>query len=223
VDRDLSLYIELAAAMEQISDYFSPEQGAAFASAISSLRAKIGVIPFTPLGSNYGVGGNTFRAYAGWPEKPSKSYRQWAKLICDQLDIRLLEQQLETKEGFMAWHSSLAESLQSDWQREQGGLLSFAHQHKLIDLFIKWLSSHNLSSPKLSECLVMRANCALDSQTLSKLNECLSMALPIAKPSMGDIRSKNTYEFCQTLIEKFSVHFGGSRLLFDYFAWRSGG
>ena len=209
--------------MLPIADYFSSEQGAAFARAIPGLRSKIGVIPFKPEGSNYGVGGNTFRAYTGWSKPPSKIYRQWAERICDQLKFGLLEQQLETNDGFIAWHGSLAKSLQNDWQQEQGAALSFAHQHKLIDLFVKWLSTHDLSSLILSESLVLRANCALDSQTLYRLNECLSMALPIAKPSMGDIHSRNTYAFCQTLIEKFAVHFGGSRLLFDYFAWRTGG
>ena len=209
--------------MERIADYFSPEHGAAFASAIPSLRAKIGVTPFEPLGSNYGVGGNTFRAYVGWPKKPSTIYRLWAERTCKQLDLQRLAQQLETSEGFKDWHSSLAASLQDHWLHEQDKSLSFAHQHKLIDLFVKWLSSHDLSSPTLSNHLVNQANCALDSQTLGKLNECLSMALPITKPSMGDIHTRNTYEFCQALIENFSVRFGGSRLLFDYFAWRSGG
>lgn len=209
--------------MERINDYFCPIQGEAFANAVPSLRTKIGSASFEPLGSNYGVGGNTFRAYRGWPERPSAVYRLWAESICKELDVDLLERQLKTNEGFDAWHSSLAGSLQNTWQHKQGEPLSFAHQHKLVDLFVKWLSSHNLSSPSLSESLVTRANCALDSQTLSKLNECLSMALPIVSPSMGDIHSKKTYEFCQSLIERFSIHFGGSRLLFDYFAWRSGG
>jgi len=209
--------------MERIDDYFCPIQGAAFAHAVPSLRAKIGIASFEPLGSNYGVAGNTFRAYRGWPERPSAVYRLWAEGVCGELDVELLTRQLETNEGFDVWHRSLASSLQNAWQQKQGGELSFAHQHKLVDLFVKWLSSHNLSSPRLSESLVTRANCALDSQTLSKLNECLSMALPIVSPSMGDIHSKRTYEFCQKLIERFSIHFGGSRLLFDYFAWRSGG
>ncbi|MFN4329060.1 MAG: hypothetical protein ACK4FF_09300 [Limnobacter sp.] len=209
--------------METLADYFCPKQGAAFAKAIPNLRARIGATPFSPMGSNYGVSGNTFRAYTGWDERPSTVYRQWAEKVCNKLDIKLLERQLETNEGFLAWHSSLARSLQSTWQHKQGGPLSFAHQYKLIDLFVKWLSSHDLSSSKLLEHLVVRANCALDSQTLRKLNECLSMALPVTKPSMGDIHSAYTYAFCQNLIEQFSVSFGGSRLLFDYYAWRKGG
>ena len=209
--------------MERIADYFSSEQGAAFAKALPSLRAQIGADPWVPLGSNYGVGGNTFRAFVGWPEKPGAVYRGWAERTCQRLDVTALVQQLQTSDGFSVWHASLASSLQRAWQRQQGSALSFAHQHKLIDLFVKWLSRHDFSSPKLSESLIVHANCALDSQTLIKLNECLSMALPLTKPSMGDIHSKNTYLFCQGLIEKFSVHHGGSRLLFDYFAWRKGG
>lgn len=209
--------------MKTFADYFCQKQGAAFKKAIPGLRARIGATPFSPIGSNYGISGNTFRAYTGWNKRPSTIYRQWAETTCDKLDIKSLERQLRTSDGFSVWHFSLAKSLQRDWLLAQGKPLSFAHQYKLIDLFVKWLSSHDLSSPKLSEHLIVRANCALDSQTLRKLNECLSMALPITKPSMGNIHSENTYTFCQNLIEQFSVNFGGSRLLFDYYAWRSGG
>lgn len=209
--------------MNSISRYFSHQQGEAFSIAIPSLRALIGMRKFNPLETTYGIGGNTFRAYTGWEISPSAVYRQWAKKVLMKLDSHSLERELETIEGFNAWHGSLATSLQSDWQSMQKGALSFAHLHKLIDLFVKWLSSHDLSSPKLSEFLVLRANCALDSQTMNKLNECLCMALPISNPSMGHIHEKNTYDFCQDLIDNFAVHFGGTRLLFDYFAWRSGG
>ncbi len=209
--------------MKKISNYFDPSLCEKFRHDIPKLRALIGSKKFEPVGSNYGVGGNTFRAYTGWNEPPSKVYRLWAAKVCARLDVCSLEHQLSTREGFDKWHEELAETLQNDWQKQQGRYLSFAHQYKLIDLFIKWLSSHDLSSQKLAEIFLHKANCALDSQTLSKLNKCLSMALPITKPSMGDIHSKNTYMFCQNLIEKFSAHAGGTRLLFDYFAWRKGG
>lgn len=209
--------------MKPLSTYFSPEFGAAFAQAIPDLRAQIGMKPFNPHSATYGVGGNTFRAYTGWRKSPSFVYRQWAEGKCTQLDPQSLARKLKTSNGFQAWHEELAESLQSVWHKNQGRELSFAHQHKLIDLFVKWLSSHNFSSPSLSESFVAHANCALDSQTLSKLNECLSMALPLSRPSMGHVHCKGTYVFCQDHIHAFSSHFGGSRLLFDYFAWRGGG
>ncbi len=209
--------------MELLSNYFSTDHGTAFSDALPELRKQIGSKPFKPLLSNYGVAGNTFRAYRGWAVQPSKVYRQWAERVCAKLDIPELEQQLGYEEGFRVWHTALADSLQQHWINTQGDALSFAHQHKLIDLFVKWLSTHDLGSPSLSQSITLRAYCALDSQTLSKLNECLSMALPLSKPSMGDVHSKHTYAFCQTLIDRFAGNFGGSRLLFDFFAWRRGG
>jgi hypothetical protein len=209
--------------MEALRRYFSPDCGNAFANALPELRQRIASIQFCPHGSDFGVSGNTFRAYVRWPEPPSIVYREWAQGICTELNIETLEQKLGTADGFNVWHTALAGSLQEHWVHRQGRELSFAHTYKLIDLFIKWLSMRDFKSLQFSQCLVSYANCALDSQTLSKLNECLSMALPLSKPSMGDIHSMRTYEFCQALIEAFASHYGGTRLLFDYFAWRRGG
>lgn len=102
---------------------------------------------------------------------------------------------MATAEGFHRWHASLAESLQADWTARQGTALSFAHQHKLIDLFIKWLSRYDFDCAQLTDAFMSHANCALDSQTLAKLNDCLSSALPIKRPSMGDIHNEQTYKF----------------------------
>lgn len=209
--------------MEKISDYFSSRKGTEFASALPELKKQIGSVLFHPLGSTYGVEGNTFRAYTNFPIPPSGVYRDWAERTCSDLDFQLLPRQLGSAAGFCSWHNGLADSLQDHWKRSgQGRLLSFAHQHKLIDLFIKWLSRHDFGAPALSQCFISSANCALDSQTLSMLNDCLSGALPLSKPSMGNIHSVQTYRFCQSLITEFAEHFGGSRLLFDYFSYRRG-
>lgn len=205
--------------MESISHYFSPEHGHLFSQALPKLRKEIGSSIFCPAGSNYGVAGNTFRAFRGWSKSPSKVYSLWAESICAQLDPPSLAGQLGNQEGFDAWHKSLADSLQQHWVKSQSYELSFAHQHKLIDLFVKWLSTHNFDCKPLSASLMSHANCALDSRTLQKLNECLSMALPLSKPWMGNIHSKHTYDFCQNLINRFATHYNGTRLLFDYFAW----
>jgi len=208
--------------MGPISSHFSSAHGVSFAQALPALRKKIGNLPFSPSESDYGVAGNTFRAYKGWSKPPSEVYRLWAKPICAQLDPPSLARQLGSQKGFDVWHKSLADSLQQHWVKTQGGALSFAHQHKLVDLFVKWLSTHNFDCKPLSASFISHANCALDSQTLKKLNECLSMALPLSNPSMGDIHSQHTYAFCQNLIDHFATHHNGTRLLFDYFAWRRG-
>ncbi|APF87465.1 hypothetical protein BCR16_11985 [Ralstonia solanacearum FJAT-1458] len=214
-------------AMQSMYQYFSAEHGSAFNCALPELRQSIASIRFVERERecDHGVAGNTFRAYVGGANPPSVIYRQWAKRVCEQLDpqVQVLAHQLSTAEGFRAWHTSLADSLQAHWVSHQRLQLSFAHQHKLIDLFVKWLSRYDFGCQQLSESFISHANCALDSQTLGKLNECLSMALPLSKPSMGHIHSEKTYAFCQSLIESFSIHYGGTRLLFDYFAWRPGG
>lgn len=203
-----------------IQEFLSEKHGKHFASKLPQLKKKIGVLKFDHVGSSYGVGGNTFRALTLLDEPPSEVYRKWAHDICNQLNVLPLEKQLETQIGFDLWHSELANSLQIYWQSRQQRKLSFAHQHKLIDLFIKWLSAHDLGSQKFSENLVIHANCALDSQSLDTLNECISMMLPIMSPSMGHIHNRATYDFCQILINKFAREYGGTRLLFDYFAWK---
>jgi len=206
-----------------LSHYFAQTLGEQFTNELPELRNQIGRVPFTDRNPSYGVAGNTFRAYRGCNTPPSQLYREWAEPICNELPISVLEKQLHTRKGFLEWHTFLAENLQEHWRERENRQLSVAHKYKLVDLFIKWLSSHDFDSPVLSECLVSHANCALDSQTLNKLNECLSFALPLSNPSMGDIQSETTYRFCQELIEQFATRFGGSRLLFDYFAWRRGG
>lgn len=209
--------------MQSLPDYFSSKHGKAFARALPELRQRIGRTPIAQHNSDFGVGGNTFRAYRDWHLPPSSVYREWADGVLTNLDAQLLAVQTATVDGFRSWHASLADSLQAHWTAQQGDSLSFAHQHKLIDLFIKWLSGHDFSVPRLTDAFMLYGNCALDSQTLGKLNECLSLALPLTKPSMGDIHSRRTYDFCQTLIGCFAHHYGGTRLLFDYFAWRPGG
>jgi len=130
---------------------------------------------------------------------------------------------LSTPESFQTWHDSLANSLQKHWYRHEHRRLSFAHQYKLTDLFIKWLSRHDFGSPQVSLGFEKYANCALDRQTLAKLNECLSLALPMPAPSMGHILGPTTYRFVQSAVAAFSAHCEGTPLLFDYYAWKKGG
>ena len=209
--------------MKYFRSFYSVELGAAYAAALPALQEKLSCIDFACRSSDFGIAGNTFRAYRGWGIRPSIVYREWAASVCSSLDPDSLATQICSEHGFQSWHLILSESLQNYWVTRQGKPLSFAHQHKLVDLFVKWLSSHDFETPKFSNALVANANCALDSQTLCKLNECLSYALPMSSPRMGDIRSETTYTFCQNVISDFARTHGGTRLLFDYFAWRSGG
>lgn len=194
-----------------------------FKTSIPAIRKKLAQIPLAEHNPNFGVEGNTFRAYQQWNTPPSIVYREWAAETFRKINAQRLARQLTSQSGFNRWHESLAESLQITWRLRQGKQLTFAHQYKLVDLFIKWLSLHDFQSKELTDAIVAYANCALDRQTLNNLNRCLSLALPISNPSMGDIHCRATYDFCQSLIGDFAATYDGTRLLFDHCFWKHGG
>lgn len=213
----------LAIFMERLDNYFSAKCGADFARRLPALRKKLGVVDISHRKPGYGVSGNTFRAFQGWENRPSDLYNGWAERITEALDPRKIAMQLESCEGFLEWHMLLLASLERRWRYYEGGIPELAHRLKLVDLFIKWLSAHDFGESRLTAALERNAHCALDSQTLRKMNESYSNALPLGNPSMGNVSNMRAYLLCQDLIERFSTHFGGTRLLFDYYSWKKGG
>lgn len=202
--------------------YYNETIGKEFASRIPELKQQLGTQEFDPKKSTFGIAGNTFRAFINFEKPPSKVYQDWAKSTTKRLfedqNIPRISSQIE----FDNWHSEVVDSLKTFWREAQNGDLKFAYTFKAVDLYIKWLSSLKECPKQLCDGILKFGYCALDSQILKRLNECLSGALPIKNPSMGDISNRNTYDFCQTLIEGFCVKYGGTRLLFDYFAWKPG-
>jgi len=209
--------------MQPISTYFNAKLTASFTRALPRLRGQLTKVPYAKRSDTFGVAGETFRAYRGWYNPPSILYREWASSVCDDLTTESLTPRLQSRHSFVEWHDSLAKSLQKYWYQYERRRLSFAHLYKLIDLYVKWLSRHNFGSTGITSGFIAHANCALDRQTLTKLNACLSFALPMPAPSMGQILGATTYQFTQEAISEFASHCGGTPLLFDYFAWKKGG
>jgi len=184
---------------------------------------KIGKLDWDLREEDCGIAGNTFRAYTGWENSPSETYRNWAEKQNEEI-LKLSPKSISSQEDFDTWHQKLAESLQRHWQKaEDGNRLSVAHKYKLIDLYIKWLTRYKHPEPELNAMLIQFGHCALDRQTLAKINEHLDGLLPIAKPSMGCIATENAYAFCQAIIRDYCNAAGGTPLLFDYYAWQRGG
>lgn len=206
-----------------LQKYFDEHEGKKFSDSISNLKAQIGRHTEIRLDGNFGVTGSTFRAFRAQRLPPSIIYRNWArkttKLIIE--DPSKININIISSENFKNWRRCIAEDLQVEWVKHQNAKLSFAHSNKLIDLFIKWLSEHSLNKSDLPQTFSQNANCALDRKSLGKLNQCLRHALPIKNPSMGDIHTEATYIFCQEAITLFSEFYGGTRLLFDFYAWNS--
>ena len=177
----------------------------------------------TSITPSFGVGGNTLRAYGGWPLPPSEVYRAWARYRTRKITKSISTVDISSQERFDKWHTNLGQSLNAKWKRDQGGKLTVAYRYKLVDLYIKWLSGYNLPRKVVTSQLNAYAYCPLDSQTLSKINACYSYCLPLKKPSMGDIQTENAYRFCQEIITEFCSQAGGTRLEFDYWVWKRGG
>ncbi|MDO8444626.1 MAG: hypothetical protein Q7T53_00735 [Deltaproteobacteria bacterium] len=202
--------------------YYDQAIGVDFARRVEGLRQLIRKKTFDENSSTFGIAGNTFRAYIGYNLPPSEVFREWAQNKTREL-FQEDELEFSTQSSFDLWHTELFKSIKEYWESKQERDLSFAHTYKLIDLYLKWLLSNSNCPEKLANSILNFGYCALDSKILSMLNKCLSGALPIRNPTMGDIANQNTYDFCQALIKGFAEKHGGTRILFDFYAWERGG
>lgn len=186
-------------------------------------REEVAQIDWNSHNGTFGVAGNTFRAYTGWQSSPSKVFREWAEQHATSMVLRTEARSIRSQDNFERLHQRLSRSLQRAWRAAQGRELTVAHKYKLIDLYIKWLTRHRLPDADLNNALLRFGHCALDRQTLAKINSHLNGALPIAKATMGVIAAEATYSLCQSVVREYCAIAGGSPVLFDYFAWQSGG
>lgn len=209
--------------MKDLKKYISKKMEADFRKRLPELRRQTAAIPIDQKRKTFGLGGNTFRAFTGWNNKPSIVYRQWAEAVTLEITSNHLKKVSRSRKAFLSWHDQLERSLQSHWRKIQGSHLSIAHCMKCVDAYVAWLTRHNFGDPSASVALEKVANCLLDKQVLLKLNQCYSNALPIGQaPSMGHITHRETYDFCQDLIGAFAEKVGGNRLLYDRFGYVKG-
>lgn len=203
--------------------YIDQAQLSEFKKCLTDIRKNFGKKNTKNIDLSYGVEGNTFRAYRGFTKPPSSIFQEWARPYTEKIIKAQPSAAVSTESNFKKWHSDTAISLSSQWNKAQDKGLSFAHTYKLVDLYIKWLSQFEFQDKSFVAHLTKYASCALDSQTLNKINICYSKCLPISNPRMGDIHNASTYELCQEIIGNFCQSAGATKLEFDFWAWRKGG
>ncbi len=147
--------------MLSLNDFFDQSIADEFAQALPRLRAELGIRCISEFGGSFGVGANTFRALGGYTLPPSPVYRAWAAKQTKKLDGESICEKAGSRENFVNWHSSLIRGLQRDWTSAMGAPLSFAHSHKLVDLFLKWVAHFDFKTPDATDFLIEHANCAL--------------------------------------------------------------
>lgn len=205
-----------------MQQYYDDAAGKSFRARIPELKARIRTEPFDERTSTFGVAGNTFRAYRGFRIRPSIVFKGWARSVTRDI-ISSKKIALADQRSFDIWHEELYNGLGELWYKQQGKSLSLAHTYKLIDLYLKWMLLNESCPSFLADAIYKYGYCALDSQILIRMNECMSKALPIKNPTMGSIINQNTYDFCQGIIKDFTQMYRGTRILFDLYAWKSGG
>ncbi len=199
--------------------YFCKKEVGLFKKELVSIKRSIKNGDYQSDDGKFGIAGNTFRAFHGHC-KPSIIYREWAEKVSKS--ILGNGKSIGNQDNFDFLHSKLCKSIEKCWKNTDNPELKFAHKYKMIDLYFKWLCANvacHESMRDLSEEILKFGHCPLDKNSLTKLNECLSFALPIKNPSMGSIHNKNTYDFCQYLIKEFTKYCGGTPLLFDFYVW----
>lgn len=170
--------------------------------------------------TNWGIAGNTFRAYVKYKKQPSLIYREWAKETVTEANFLKKLNCINKYDEFLKVHKYLQGSLDRFWKREQGKSLTFSQRNKIIDLFIKFLSKSEIEEfHSLNQILLEFGHIPLDKFTLLAVKDCFYGIVLAPNPSMGDIRETDTYDFIQNQIRELMIDAKLPNLFFDYYAW----
>jgi len=170
--------------------------------------------------TNWGIEGNTFRAYVNFKERPSLIYREWAKKTVTETNFLKTLNTTQKYNDFRKVHKYLQKSLDQFWTHKQGKSLTLAQRNKIIDLFIKFLSTAEIEGFKsINNAALQFGHAPLDKFALLAVRDCFYGIVLSVNPSMGDVTETETYEFIQDQIKELMGAARLPNLFFDYYAW----
>jgi hypothetical protein len=171
--------------------------------------------PYADGPNNWGVSGNTFRAFRNYDpvSSPSIRYDSWANTQAQDAVIQNFNGQ-----NFQDLHDHLSASLVEHWSTYGEPHLNIAHKFKLVDLFILRMSWFENLAPQVRDYLRVCGNPALDGGTLKNLS-CIVPGLVIGSPTMGAIKSVFAYQALQDVIHQITLQANVSKLNFDIWCW----
>jgi len=189
--------------------------------------------------TDFGVDPTTIRAIGTGSKKadptwgPLAAYNSWAKDRVAELGLSMgscpaaevpgwAQLDIESSDGFDAWHTHLANSLQEHWHDWLGkvqaasehpilgwperartstadGYLLVAHKYKLVDLFIRFLRVLAPAGSSLERGIVCNANIPLDMKSIAVINATFGGLSVAGGASMGNIKSELSYRTYQRL------------------------
>lgn len=169
------------------------------------------------MASNYGIAGNTFRAFRNCEVSPSHIYRTWVNAHGYNL---VNAQNIETRNEFLEFHGVLERSLSEFWEVSGCRPLKLAERNKIIDLFTKAVA-FSISHPceQQRPALYKYANIPLDKFSLLAVKRLFYGIVICDNPSMGNIRDEETYNFIQSQIFQLTAAVNVANLVFDHYSW----
>ena len=162
---------------------------------------------------DWGVAGNTFRAFRNCDFSPSARYRIWANARAQELvdDISLGQCQ------FAELHDRLVGSLTEHWGAIRA--LEPYKVYKLVDLFVLRMARFKDLSEDLRKKFRDEGHPGLDTHILSGLAATVP-GLVVGSPAMGAIKSKNQYSALQDAIRQITKVAEVPNLNFDRWWYR---
>jgi hypothetical protein len=174
----------------------------------------------SPLPLNYGIGGNTFRAFRSSGMQPSVFYRSWVTDVA--LHILGRTSTPSTRDEFIALHAELSVSLAGLWRQRSVRAIKVSEKYKIVDLFIKALAfSKGHEFLHLRQPFFEFGNVPLDRFSLLLVGKLFCGVILSKNPSMGDITDEETYWSVQEEIFCLTSKAGVPNLAIDHFAWNA--
>jgi len=169
--------------------------------------------------TNWGIAGDTFRSYVNFNNRPSLIYRKWAKKTVSGKDFLKRLNDIKNYQDFLKVHKSIQKSLDRFWKQKQGKSLTLAQRNKIIDLFIKFLSTAEIEGfIGLNNTLLQFGHIPLDKFSLLAVKDCFYGMVLCPSPRMGNIDEIETYYFIQNQIRELMIKAKLPNLFFDFYA-----
>lgn len=167
--------------------------------------------------SNWGIAGNTFRAFQGFGVSPSQVYREWAHKR--GLSIIRNSPRRYSQESFEILHGKLARSLDRFWTQKANRALTISEKFKIVDLFVKVVARSNEVCQSVRRFLLQYGHIPLDKYSLLLVRQMFYGIVVCPKPRMGHIEDGRTYQFIQSQIYRLTSRAKVPNLYFDFMAW----
>jgi hypothetical protein len=165
------------------------------------------------------VSGNTFRAFAHMPQKPSVVFRKWAETeFCNPNDlINVLKN--KSQEKYDAWANELVNRLAHHWDHMMVHSMSYGARRKLTNLVVKHLILWHGLCENDRQTLKQLAHVPLDEYALVGIRRCLNQVSIPSKPTMSFVNSFKLYNNLQQYIRKVTAEAKVSPIYFDILSW----